>query len=284
MDIPKVSSIARREYPRVDKDETLEEAWDLIDKEEYDKLLAFEDERLAGIMALRDIMVKLGTQRTRLTVPGRLHVSSFMSVEPIYTINPDASVVEAAKTIMENRVQVGTLEASIGALPVVEDGEVRGVVSKWEIAEFIANSNINVKASDVMTVKPFILRWMDKVLHARKLMEENDISFIPVLDEEDRLIGYITVYEIAYAMMAFHELVPEKHRKIRIQHLLVHDVMRLRPPRVEPSTPLPEVARAILEKQSRGAVVLQDNRIVGIVTLDEITRFVAYTLPGHKGE
>ncbi len=284
MQLPRVAEVARREYPRVDKDETLEEAWDVIEREEYDKLLAFEDERLVGVMTLRDVMVKLGTQRTRLTVPGRLHVSSFMSTEPLYTISPGASVVDAARMMLENRVQVGTLEASIGVLPVVEGGSVAGVVSKWELARFIAESGIDAKASDVMTVKPFVLRWMDKVLHARKLMEENDISFIPVVDEEERLVGYITVYEVAYAMMAFHELVPEKHRKIRVQHLLVHDVMRLRPPRVEPETPLPEVARAILEKQSRGAVVVKDGRIVGIVTLDEIAKFIAYTLPERLGK
>ncbi len=278
MVLPRVAELANRDFPALDKDETLEAAWEAMEKKDYDKLVALEDERLAGVLALRDIMLKLGTERTRRTVPGRLHVSAFMNTEPLYTVKPDTRVDEAARMLLENHVAIGTFEASIGVLPVVEDGRVTGVFSKWEIARFVAEHGADAKASDVMTVKPFILRWMDRVIHARQLMAQNDISFIPVVDEENRLIGYITVYEVAYALIAFHEIVPEKHRKIRIQHLLVHDVMRLRPPRVDPDTPLADVARAILEKGSRGAVVLQEDRIVGIVTLDEIAKYVAYEM------
>ncbi|AEM39681.1 putative signal transduction protein with CBS domains [Pyrolobus fumarii 1A] len=276
--LPSVAELARTDYPVLDKDETLRAAWEALEKKDFDKLLAFEDEKLVGILTLRDVMLKLGTERTRTTVPGRLHISSFMSTEPIITIKPDAKLDEAARMILENHVTIGTVEASIGILPVVEDGKVVGVISKWEIAKFVAEHGADAKASDVMTVKPFILRWTDRVLHARQLMAQNDISFIPVVDEEDHLMGYITVYEVAYALMAFHEIVPLKHQKIRIQHLLVHDVMRLRPPRVQPDTPLAEVAKAILEKGSRGAVVVQDDKIVGIVTLDEIAKYVAYNL------
>ncbi len=270
-----VADIMNREPPMLDKDETLEAAWELMDKRDYDKLLAMEDEKLVGVMALRDIMLKIGTERTRRTVPGRLHVSAFINTEPLYTVKPDTPIHEAARMMLENRVQIGTFEATIGVLPVVEDGRVVGAVSKWEIARFVAEGGVDAMARDVMTVKPFVLRWMDKVLHARRLMAENDVSFIPVLDEEDRLMGYITVYEVTYALLAFHEIVPEKHRKIRIQHLLVHDVMRLRAPRVTPDTPVSEVAKAILEKRSRGAVVLTEGRLTGIITLDELVRLVA---------
>ena len=276
--LPRVSEVMYREPPVLDKDETLEAAWELMDKRDYDKLVATEDEKPVGVLALRDIMLKLATERTRRTVPGRLHVSAFMNTEPLYTVKPDTRLDEAARMLLENRVTIGTFEASIGVLPVVEDGKLLGTVSKWEIARFIAEHGADATAGDVMTVKPFILRWTDRVIHARRLMAENDVSFIPVLDEEDRLMGYITVYEVAYALIAFHEIVPEKHRKIRLQHLLVHDVMRLRPPRVEPDTPLAEVAKAILEKGSRGAVVLKEGRIVGIVTLDEIAKYVAYEM------
>ncbi len=276
--LPRVSEVMNREPPVLDKDETLEAAWKLMDKRDYDKLVATEDEKPVGILALRDIMLKLATERTRRTVPGRLHISAFMNTEPLYTAKPDTRLDEAARMLLENRVTIGTFEASIGVLPVVEDGRLLGTVSKWEIARFVAEHGADVTAGDVMTVKPFVLRWTDRVVHARRLMAENDVSFIPVLDEEDRLMGYITVYEVAYALLAFHEIVPEKHRKIRLQHLLVHDVMRLRPPRVEPETPLAEVAKAILEKGSRGAVVLKEGRIVGIVTLDEIAKYVAYEM------
>ena len=258
-----VEQVMRREYPAVDKDETLEHAVRVMERYDLDRVLAFEKKRLVGIMTKRDIMVKLATLRTRSLVPGRLHVSSFMTPDPL-TVEPGVSVVEAAKTM---------LEREIGSLPVVEGGEVVGLLTRWEVAG-LARELYDVRVVDVMTTSPVTLRTTNKVLHARQVLQQYGLIFVPVLDEDGRPVGYVTVDEVADAFLAFHEIVPEKHRKIRIEHLLVDDIMRLRPPTLSPDDPLPKAVDAIEAKRSKGAIVVHEGRIVGIVTLVELMKAV----------
>ncbi len=88
-------------------------------------------------------------------------------------------------------------------------------------------------------------------------------------------MGYLTIDEIADAFLAFHDIVPVRFRKERIEHLLVDDVMRLRPPTLSVNDSVAEAVRKILERKTKGAVVVHENRIVGIVTLNELVRLVA---------
>jgi len=261
----KVAEIMLRDYPAVDKDETLEHAVRVMKRYDMDRVLAFEDEKLVGIMTKKDIMVKLATLRTRNLVPGRMHVSSFMTPDP-KTVPPSMTVGEVARKMISDNV---------GSYPVVEDDKVVGLVTRWEIARLVNEVSPDTKAVDVMITIPEVLKTTNKVLHARKLLLQYNLLFIPVLDEENRLVGYVTVDEVADAFLAFHDVVPEKYRKERIEHLLVDDIMRLRPPIVSPDSSVVEAFEKMRQKNSKGVVVVHEDKIVGIITLDELVRLVA---------
>jgi len=260
----KARDIMLTDYPAVDKDETLEHAVRVMKRYDSDRVLAFEDEKLVGIMTKRDIMTKLATLRTRNVVPGRMHVSSFMTWNP-KTTTPDATVVEIAQRM--------TTE-NIGSYPVVEGDKVVGLVTRWEIAS-LAPLFSDVKVVDVMTTVPEVLKTTHKVLHARQLLLRYNVLFLPVVDEEGRLIGYVTVDEIADAFLAFHDIVPEKFRKERIDHLLVDDIMRLRPPIVSPDDSVAVAFERMKAKKTKGVVVVHEGKQIGLVTLNELVRLVA---------
>jgi len=260
-----VKDIMLREFPRVSKNETLEYAYKLMEKYGIDRVVVVDGDKLVGIMAKWDVMEKLATLRTRQLVPGRLHVSSFMSTD-LKTITPTADPRQAAQIMLEN---------NIGGLPVVEDDKVVGLITRWEIAA-LAKQRIDIRAVDIMTASPIALKPTDTILYVRKVFETYNTIFVPVVDDKGKPIGYVTVNEVADALYAFHDIVEEKHRKERIGHLLVEDFMRLRPPSVEPNTPLPKIVEAMMEKRSKGVVVVQNDRIIGIVTLIEVLKH--YTL------
>ena len=261
----KARDIMQTDYPAVDKDETLEHAVRVMRKYDSDRVLAFEDEKLVGIMTKKDIMIKLATLRTWNVAIGRMHVSSFMTSDP-KTVEPDVDAAVVAQRMIDENV---------GSLPVVEDGKVIGLVTRWEVANLVEEIGADVKAVDVMVTVPEVLRTTNKVLHARQLLLRYNVLFLPVLDEEGRLVGYLTADEIADAFLAFHDIVPERYRKERIEHLLVDDIMRLRPPTVSPDSSVAEVLEKMRVKKSKGVVVVHEDRLVGIITLNELVKLVA---------
>ncbi len=260
------------DYPFVDKNETLYHTFKVMEKYDLYKAVVYEKtrdqegheyKRIAGIVTSRDIVSKLATQRIRLTTPSRLHVSSFMSLNPI-TVAPDTEFNDIVKIMHEK---------SIGILPVLEDNEIIGVVLREKLLEVLKKDDTEIRF--VMNPYPIIARTSDRILKVRQDMLNNDISFMPVLDERDEIVGYITIAELAYAIFKFQDIVPAKHRKERITHLIVEDVMRFRPPRLRITDTVATAVSYILEKGSRGAVVVDEiGGLAGVVTVHELLRYL----------
>lgn len=259
-----VRDVMIKDYPVVDKDETLGHAVRIMRKYDSDRVVVVKKGKLVGIMTKKDIMMKLATLRTRNIVPGRMHVSSFMTPDP-KTIPPTLSVVEAAQRMLAD---------NIGSYPVVEEDQVIGLITRWELAQ-LAEKLDEYKAADIMTTIPEVLRTSNKVLHARQLLLKYNVIFLPVVDEEGRLVGYVTTDEIADAFLAFHDIVPEKYRKERIEHLLVDDIMRLRPPVVSPEDGVTSILEQLRTKKTKGAVVVHNDKLIGIISLTELVKLVA---------
>jgi CBS domain-containing protein len=270
-------SIITKEIPIIDKNDSLYHAFKLMEKAGIDKAIVLEnrvaedgreEKELAGILTSRDIVEKLGTQRVRLMTASKLHASGVMSINPIY-VAPDITLIEAAKLMDKH---------GIGILPVVEENTVEGAILRDTVIE--AGSEDDTEIRFIMDTAPVTVHVSDRVLKAKQEMLSNDLSFLPVLDENDEIVGYITIYEVALSLVRFEDIVPPKYRKERIMHLLVEDVMRFRPPRLQITD---SVSKAIVEmnrKHSRGAVVVDEiGRLAGVVTPHIILRHLLTDKP-----
>ncbi|MFA4646890.1 IMP dehydrogenase [Pyrococcus kukulkanii] len=103
-------------------------------------------------------------------------------VEDVITISPDETV-EFALFLMEKH--------DIDGLPVVEDGRVVGIISKTDIAAREGRTVRELMTKDVITVPENI-----DVEEALKIMMENRIERLPVVNEEGKLIGLITMSDL----------------------------------------------------------------------------------------
>ncbi len=261
-----VNDLIREDVPRIDKNDTLYHAFKLIEKSGIDKVIVLENriitpgkevKSLAGIMTSRDIVLKLATQRLSRTTPGRLHVASFMN-SPAITIGPDKSVLEAANLMISKK---------IGILPVVSGGNVVGAILKTDIAKLLEQDDTEVRT--IMDASPVLARTTDRVVKVRQDMLATDTSFVPVLDDNDELVGYVTIYDLAYAFMKFEDIVPAKYKKERITHLIIEDIMRFRPPKLRLTDTVSQAVAEIMKKNSRGAVVIDEiGKVAGVVTID----------------
>ncbi len=259
----RVVEVMDKEYPRVDKDEPLGNAITLMERMDYDRCLAFDEGKLVGIMTYRDIVFKMGSMRMRLMSSGRLRVSGFIETN-LVTISDDVELKDAVELM---------LSKGISSLPVMRGNEVVGLLRKRSIMKLLIDSD--VEAREVMSVLPVVVKMSDKMLHARQLLLSYNVPVLPVVDPDtNRVVGMIGLDEIAKAFLAFHEIVPEKHRKERIEHILVEDIMRIRAPTISPLDTVGTAVKLMLEKGTRGVVVVDNDRPIGMITPTDVVRLL----------
>jgi CBS domain-containing protein len=125
-------------------------------------------------------------------------VSDWMTRDVI-TITPATSLKEA-HNLMKSK--------NIRRLPVVAQGEVVGIVTLGDLREAapsmasslsiweIHNLLDNLKISEIMTRHPATIHQNASIGEAARLMLVKKFSGLPVVDEENRLVGIITESDI----------------------------------------------------------------------------------------
>jgi acetoin utilization protein AcuB len=111
--------------------DSLRKALNLLNKERIRHAPVLKDDRLVGIVSDRDVRMYLpppissGHQEESVSILDKIRVNEMMTGNPI-SIGPYHSVKEAARILLERR---------IGALPVVKEGRVIGIVTRSGILE-----------------------------------------------------------------------------------------------------------------------------------------------------
>ena len=106
-------------------------------------------------------------------------------IDPIF-IGPDATIAEADALMGEYR---------ISGVPVVEgDKKLIGIITNRDM-RFI--TDMNQKVSDVMTKAPLITAKAGTTLdEAARVLQEHKIEKLPIIDENEKLMGLITIKDI----------------------------------------------------------------------------------------
>ncbi|MEM2954785.1 MAG: CBS domain-containing protein [Candidatus Nanoarchaeia archaeon] len=145
-----------------------------------------------------------------------------------------------------------------------------------------------MKLSEIMTKEVTTVPPDMSVKEVAKKLFEMQISGLPVVDNEGRVVGMITEKDIiATALPKFIEdkdmvdfsyiLNEEPFRKniAEFENLKVRDIMRKDVLCVSEDTPVPEVARLMLTKKVRRIPVLRDKKLVGIIARSDIVKVIA---------
>jgi CBS domain-containing protein len=122
---------------------------------------------------------------------GHQTVQEAMTSNPA-AITPDTSVQEAARLMKSE---------DVGALPVVEDGRLTCVITDRDLAirgvaeGAGADTPVRDLASkDVVTIDP-----QQSLEEAARLMAQNQIRRLPVVEEDGRLVGMLAQADVAAA-------------------------------------------------------------------------------------
>ena len=130
----------------------------------------------------------------------------------VISITKDRSIQECVNLMKKH---------SIRHLPVVEDGKLVGLVTEGDLRQiFLASLIEDLAIEDVMISDPITVSPDTEIEDAAKVIFYNKIGGLPVVDEEDRLLGIITVADI---LAAFIEIMGVLKTTSRIDVILGDD-------------------------------------------------------------
>jgi acetoin utilization protein AcuB len=130
-------------------------------------------------------------------------------------------------------------------------------------------------SSPVITVAP-----ETSLINARKLIDENHIRALPVM-KNDQLVGIITKRGLLRLDLSALEN-ESWDRNVDLAEETVGQVMTLKPITLFPDTLMPKAARIMLENKITALPVIEDGRLVGILTNSDLLRFILAEYPGLK--
>jgi acetoin utilization protein AcuB len=131
-------------------------------------------------------------------------ISEWMSRDVI-TVTPDTSMMKASKILKEKGIR---------RLPVVdENGKMVGIVTDRDIKEASPSKATTldvhelyyllseIKIKDIMTKNPFCVNENGTVEKAAVVMREKKVEGLPVVDDDDKVVGIITETDIFNVMI-----------------------------------------------------------------------------------
>ena len=122
-------------------------------------------------------------------------VSEIMS-SAVEFVSPDADIRELA-------VLMGELD--VGALPVGGPDDLQGIITDRDVLFRVvaeARDSLGAKVREVMSATVFTCKETDTLAEAMDLMAGYQIRRLPVLDAEDRVVGVVTLTDIARRILA----------------------------------------------------------------------------------
>jgi CBS domain-containing protein len=109
-------------------------------------------------------------------------------------VAPNATLEQVAKKMRDY---------DVGALPVCEGGKAIGIVTDRDVTiRGLANGKdiSKLTAKDVMSKNVVHCRDTEDAEDALRIMEDNQVRRLPVLDEAQKLVGMVSLGDISHAL------------------------------------------------------------------------------------
>jgi acetoin utilization protein AcuB len=104
------------------------------------------------------------------------------------------------------------------------------------------------------------------IQEALALMKQESVRHLPVVDKRTNLIGWITDADLRGVLIAS-----------MLEELTLEDVMIRKPSVIGPEMPLEEAARILLDRRIGGLPVVENDSLVGIITVaDILSAFITF--------
>ncbi|PIN90075.1 hypothetical protein COU57_04580 [Candidatus Pacearchaeota archaeon CG10_big_fil_rev_8_21_14_0_10_32_14] len=130
--------------------------------------------------------------------------------------------------------------------------------------------NQKIKVSDVMTRSPIIATPVTSLLDCAKLMVKKKTGSLLVVDN-NRLVGFVTNDDILWALV--------RKSKKDLSSIKAIDIAVKKIATIKPEAPLSEALTKMKKFKFRRLPVIQNGKLVGIITMRDILSFTPEIYP-----
>ncbi len=121
-----------------------------------------------------------------------------------------------------------------------------------------------------MTKNPVTIRQDVPIAEAQRLMRQEKIHRLPVIDKNQKLIGIVTEKDLLYASPSPASSLDVYEMNYLLSRLTVEKVMSSPVITITPDTVIEEAARIMADNDIGGLSVVKDDKLVGIITESDV--------------
>jgi CBS domain-containing protein len=124
-------------------------------------------------------------------------------------------------------------------------------------------------AKDIMTADPITIREGDTIEQALKVLVNQRVTGLPVVDKKGKMVGVISEYDIIQQL--------SKHDQIKPSVFREKAMFSEKPFGLPESTPLKEIVKHFLDQKFRRIPIVDKNgKLKGIITRRDLMRVYFY--------
>lgn len=261
--------------------DTVAHARRLMVRYHISRLLVVDEAELTGILTKKDLAYRLRQSEPawRRRPIDRVPVSVIAVPDPV-TVTPGTGIREIAAIFVAS---------SISSVPVVEEGEVVGIVTKSDLMKSTLFSGLACPVADVMEDVATVSR-LHSLDHVIDVMSERNDKVV-VTNNDGSIAGIITETNLAFfdsgdriGGAAFRDVAVRRRMPsgairrggaLSIAPVTAEDIMTSPVQTVDPATPLSRAVSLMNRHRINSLVVVDGTDITGIIKRDDIIREVA---------
>jgi acetoin utilization protein AcuB len=272
-----VSRFMTRNPVTVTPDASVREAALLMEERGFRHLPVERAGELVGLVSDRDILLGIGGARDEdLDIEGVAQTVEDVMRTPVICVESDERGAVAAARMIEQKV---------GALPVPEDGRLVGIVTETNLVKAFRDlcrdpataDTLDAVVEEVMHSLVVTMSPSDTLEQAIKACSDWRIRHIPVMDDDDELVGIVSDRDIRMAVgrAMVADARAQKEGRMYVEDQRVGDIMSSEVITIEPTDMLSAAVPLMMNQRVSALPVSLEGMLMGIITRTDILEHYA---------
>jgi len=133
---------------------------------------------------------------------------------------------------------------------------------------------VTLRVKDIMTPDPVTIEPEAPLAAAIARMRERQCRHLPVVDADGRLVGIVTDRDLRQASFARLRALREAEQDLQVQSVMTWALVT-----IHPTATIAHAARVMFERRVGSLPVVEDGRLVGILTERDLLRALMEEYP-----